>query len=66
MKICRVCGVEREDKDFYKIKHIYKFINYGKKVWCRDCQKLYVEMKKEEERKKKFDCIGFVFDVSFT
>ena len=47
--ICRICGEEKEKKEFYKVKHFYKVMNQ-RKIWCRDCMKLYSEMKKEEKR----------------
>lgn len=52
--ICRVCGEEKERTQFYKIKHFYKYLS-SKRVWCRECQKLYVEMKKKEVDQKRFD-----------
>lgn len=52
--ICRVCGEDKEPTQFYKIKYFYKYLS-SKRVWCRECQKLYVDMKKKEVEKKKFD-----------
>ena len=52
--ICRVCGEDKERNQFFKVKHFYKYLNM-KRIWCRDCQKLYIEMKKQELAKKKFD-----------
>lgn len=51
---CRVCGQEKERNQFYKVKHFYKYLN-TKRVWCRDCQKLYIEMKKQESAQKEFN-----------
>ena len=65
--ICRVCGEEKEPNQFYRVKHFYKYLN-TKRIWCRDCQKLYVEMKKQELSMKKFEerveqnafCVSFI------
>lgn len=65
MKTCRICGLQFEDKEFYKIKHLYKYINFGKRIWCRHCQKLYVEMKKLEIQQKQMEEMKGTFEVSF-
>lgn len=54
MKPCRICGIEKDKQDFYKVKHfdLYKKIA---RVWCRDCQKLYMNMKRTENEKEKFN-----------
>lgn len=64
MICCRVCGEEKERSQFYKIKHFYKYLNTNK-VWCRECQKLYVEMKKQEMNEKIKDFLKGQFCVSF-
>lgn len=46
--ICRLCGNEKESKEFYRIKHFTRF--YRRPIiWCRDCQRMFVEMKKNEK-----------------
>jgi hypothetical protein len=65
MKTCRICGSELEEKEFYKIKHIYKYINFGRRIWCRTCQKLFMEMKQKELQEQKIKELKGNFDVSF-
>ena len=64
--ICRVCGQEKERSQFFKVKHFYKYLNTHR-IWCRECQKLYIEMKKQEVAKQKFDekVEAGVFSVCF-
>lgn len=67
MKTCRICGEIKELKDFFKIKHLYKYCNLGRRVWCRDCQKMFVEMKKKEEQSSTFQGLhNQSFIVSFS
>lgn len=49
--ICRICGECKADGEF---KHITNFTKYKKHVvvWCRECQKAFVNMKKNEREKK--------------
>ena len=53
MKTCRICGEKKEDEEFFRLRHFYKW-NKSNVVWCRECQKQFMEMKAEEERKKVF------------
>ena len=61
MKCCRICGNEREDAYFYKLKDFWKY--HDKTViWCKACQKLYMDMIKHEKKiqelkEKKFNHI---------
>ena len=49
--ICRICGNEKEDRDFHKLKnHIQYKLKH--RVWCRSCQKMYVDMLLIQEKKK--------------
>lgn len=50
MKPCRICGEEKTKKDFFCI---YGFSQYKKKRWCRECQRLFLDMKKEQEKQEK-------------
>lgn len=52
MITCRVCGETYYKEEFYYIPY---FTHYKKKpvVWCKDCQRMYVEYTKEEQRKAK-------------
>lgn len=64
MKCCRICGEEKEDKEFYKLKYFYRYIK-ASKVWCRDCMRLYVQMKDQEKRIETFLESTALFIVSF-
>lgn len=63
-QICRVCGEEKERKEFYKLKHFYKLMNQ-RKIWCRSCMKLFSEMKKDEKRVKDLDEKEWIYCVKF-
>ncbi len=65
MKTCRICGEQKDDYQFYRIKHFYKVMT-AIKIWCRDCQKTYMEMKKIEKQKKEREQMQGTFSVSFT
>jgi len=45
---CHICGEEKGWRDYKNISH---FSAYKKKrlQWCRDCQKMYVNMKRDKE-----------------
>ena len=62
--ICRVCGEQKESKDFYKVKHFYKY-HHCRIIWCRDCQKMYVQMKKQQEIQKELEKSRGTFCVQF-
>lgn len=61
---CRVCGEIKDKKEFYRLKHFSRLLP-TKKIWCRDCMKMYVEMKKEEEQKKSLEQKEWVFILKF-
>ena len=63
--ICRICGEEKECKEFYRVKHFQRFHNKDVK-WCRVCQKLYLEMKRQEAADKLKDLMKGTFCVSFS
>ena len=46
---CLICGEEKEKAEF---KNVMYFSTYKKRKvqWCRDCQRMYIGMKKEKER----------------
>ena len=50
---CRVCGEVKQGKEFYKINVFYDF-HWQDVQWCRVCQKMYCDMKRQEQTKKKF------------
>jgi predicted metal-binding protein len=64
MPICRVCGEAKAEGEF---RNITNFTKYKKHTvcWCRDCQKLWLDMKREKERMKKFLTLPQNFEVSF-
>ena len=64
MQTCRVCG---EDKPLGQFTHIPYFCKYKKHkvVWCHECQKMYMKMKKEKQRVEAFLQDDQKFIVSF-
>lgn len=64
MKVCRVCGQEKEDKHFYRIKG---FLDYYRRriIWCQNCQKMFLEMKRLEKNAKIIEAKNWQFEVSF-
>jgi len=49
--LCRICGEEKEGREFHKLKHHNQY-KLKHKLWCRLCQKMYVDMILAEEKKK--------------
>ena len=64
MLVCKICGESKEQKEFSKLKYFYKY-HKSEAQWCKMCQKMFLEMKKEEERKENFLQIPFVARVEF-
>lgn len=64
MVTCRVCGQEKDESEFTYVPYFSKYKKH-KVVWCRECQKMYMQMKKEKERLEKFLCDKNKFVVSF-
>lgn len=64
MNVCRICGEKKDPKEFYRVKHFYRF-HHSNVIWCRKCQKLYVEMKKQEEIQKQIEATRGNFCVQF-
>ena len=62
--ICRICGEDKQKRDFYRLKHFYKYLNV-KRIWCRGCMKLFVEMKREEKKEKELQQKEWIFCVKF-
>ena len=64
MLLCRICGESKPPGEF---KHITNFTKYKKQavVWCRDCQKVWMDMNREKDRIKKFRSMKQKFEVSF-
>jgi len=59
-----VCGEEKPELEFVKVKHFYKYHKANVK-WCRECQKMWVEKKQEDARKVEFLAMPFVATVEF-
>lgn len=51
--LCYICGEDKRDRDFYRLKDYWKYFTVYK-IWCRACQKMYIDMIKDEENKKIF------------
>ena len=64
MQACRLCGEEKPLEEFHKVMHFTK-VKRHKVIWCRDCQKMYMEMKKEEEKKQTLQIWNPTGIVSF-
>lgn len=64
MGLCFICGESKVQGEF---KNIPNFTKYKKRSvsWCRDCQKLFLEMKRNKEMKNKILHGEKKFDVSF-
>ena len=64
MRTCRVCGERKDEIEFFKLKHFYKW-NKSNVVWCRTCQRLFMDMKEEEARQRQFQDIKLCHLVTF-
>ena len=64
MKTCRICGYEKENQMFYKPKYFGRYSN-ADKIWCRDCMKMFMEMKKLERQQEELKNTSAIFTVSF-
>lgn len=51
---CEICGEEKVRREFIRIKHFMKWHN-KRVIWCRDCQKMFIQMKKFEEAKVEIE-----------
>lgn len=64
MKVCRICGEDKEDKYFYKLKGFDQYC-HRKVVWCHTCMKAYMELKNKENEKKSLMKKVWLFSLSF-
>ncbi len=62
--ICRICGEEKPRESFYRLKNFNDYI-HDKKIWCRNCMKLYVLMMKEKKQLKELREKELFFSVRF-
>lgn len=63
-RICTVCGERKGSLEFVKLKHFHTY-HRSSVVWCKECQKMYMEMKESQKRKEDFLSVPFVAQVSF-
>lgn len=63
MTACRICGEEKDPTQFHKIKNGKAFSR--SKNWCKDCQKMWAEKRKQELQQKELDTKKWIFSVSF-
>jgi len=61
---CHVCG-ETKDKDEFRYLPYFSRYRKDKVQWCKECQKMYMEMKRNKERMEKFIKDPLKFIVSF-
>ena len=55
METCRVCGESKKLSEFEKVSHFIKYKKNGQKMrWCKDCQRMWMAMKREEEYKDRY------------
>jgi hypothetical protein len=47
MPTCEICGEFKDGESFHKVKDFFRLCP-KQKQWCRDCQKLYIDMKMKE------------------
>jgi hypothetical protein len=54
MLVCEICGESKYDEEFYLIRWFYKYMK-EEIQWCRDCQKMYRDMKRKEGIRKELE-----------
>ena len=61
---CLICGEKKEKEEF---KNVMYFSMYKKRKmnWCRDCQTMYVAMKKEKEAAERLAAQKINYLVAF-
>lgn len=64
MLVCKICGETKPPEDFKAI-HYFRSVQRNKVQWCRECQRMWMEMKKDKERIQKFVEDPTKFIVSF-
>ena len=63
-KVCHICGEEKDAKQFHRIKR-FRVFRERRVVWCQDCQKMYVVMRRQEGQEKELAQKEWVFCVKF-
>ena len=64
MPTCRICGETKSQDEFHNVTNFTKYKKHPVQ-WCRDCQKLWLEMRKERVYKEKILSMQQKFEVSF-
>jgi hypothetical protein len=61
---CYICGERKPKPEF---KNIMYFSTYKKRKvqWCKECQKMYVKMKREKENEEEQQKVKINYLVSF-
>lgn len=54
MQTCRLCGEEKSKEEFQHVIHFTKYKKH-KVLWCKECQRMYMEMKKQEIKKDSIE-----------
>ena len=61
---CRICGEVKNAIEFHNILNFTKYKKH-KVQWCKTCQKMYVDHKKEQIHHMKLEKLPRIFTVSF-
>lgn len=61
---CEICGEQKSKSEFLHVTNFQR-MKKAKVQWCRDCQKMYLKMKKEEEQTKILKVKEANYKVSF-
>lgn len=64
MVVCRVCAEDFPPEYFTHLPYFCKYKKH-KVLWCHECQKMYMKMKKEKDRLINFIQDDQKFTVSF-
>ena len=65
MPCCRICGEIKEEKEFWNIPYFSKY-KKQKVIWCRDCQKMWLDQRRQREYAEKYLFSIQSFSVSFS
>lgn len=63
--LCHICAEEKPEEKFTTIPYFNKYKKNRPVQWCHECQKMYIQMKKENRRLEKFLQDTTKFVVSF-
>lgn len=64
METCRVCAESKRKEEFFFIPYFTKYKKHTV-IWCRECQKMYMQMRKDKDRLERFLNDDKKFTVSF-